>query len=189
MTLTGNRALSAIAAPAKRVLGFRPRRGKAHSPSAGGSPPDSARELRRRSGFLTHAWVLVVALSHARVQRRATRRHLAAGRVVVCDRYTLDALVYLRYAYGERHRFRLQSRLIELLSPRPALAFHLDVPAETALARKHEQYGLNDLTRLARLYREEHGRLGVRLLDGERPREELCAEIGREAWLALSPGA
>ena len=53
------------------------------------------------------------------------------------------------------------------------------------LARKAEQYSLEDLERQASLYREESLRLGVRRLDGELPREQLCAEIGLEVWRAL----
>ena len=37
-----------------------------------------------------------------------------------------------------------------------------------------------------RFYREEHAHLGVRRLDGELPREELCARIASEVWDALA---
>ena len=59
-------------------------------------------------------------------------------------------------------------------------------PQFSAYARKAEQYSLEDLTRQARLYREEAEHLGARTLDGERPREELCAEIAEEVWRALA---
>jgi thymidylate kinase len=126
-----------------------------------------------------------VAVANGITQRRETRSHLRKGRVVICDRYSLDSAVHLRYRYGEHRRFRLQAALVRVLSPRPVRAFLLDVPAETGLARKAEQYDLGQLARQVRLYREEHEQLGVRRLDGERPREELCAEIAREVWLAL----
>jgi thymidylate kinase len=189
MTLTGNRTLALVAAPAKFLIALGAR-SRARKPArASGEEPtsvvDPGRAFRRRSGLVANAWVLLVALAHARVQRRATRRHLKAGRVIVCDRYTLDARVYLRYEYGEARRFRPQTWLLRRLSPTPLRSFYLDVPPETALARKTEQFGLAELEVLTRLYREEHGALGARRLDGERKPDELCAEIAETTWRAL----
>ena len=135
--------------------------------------------------MISQIWVTIVALAHASAQRRETRAHLADGKTVICDRYTLDTAVHLRFRYGETRNFRFQVRLVERLSPRPLVAFLLDVPAATARARKAEQYSLGDLERQANLYREEAAGLDVRVLDGERPREELCAEIGELCWRAL----
>ena len=104
---------------------------------------------------------------------------------MICDRYTLDAAAHLRFRYGESHPFRFQIGLVERFSPRPLKAYFVDVSAETAHARKAEQYSLEDLTRQARLYRQEAVGLSVHRLDGERPREELCAEIAEDVWRAL----
>jgi thymidylate kinase len=186
MTLTGNRALGAIAAPVKALAAgagrLRRREDRAPATATSGAGQDEGRSLRERNRLVGEAWVLVVALAHLRTQRRAAS---ARGTVVICDRYTLDAAVYLRFGYGNRSRFRLQTGLLRTLSPRPVRSYYLDVPAETAYARKQEQYGLEELTRLVGLYREEAERLGVRRLDGERPKEELCAEIAREVWRSL----
>jgi thymidylate kinase len=137
---------------------------------------------------LSHVWVSIVALAHASAQRRSARPHLRRGRVVICDRYSLDSAAHLRYRYGPARRFRFQTTLVNRLSPLPLRAFFLDVPPETAYARKAEQYDLHALTAQARLYREEHRRLGVKRLDGERPREDLCAEIIEEVWRGLRGG-
>ena len=75
--------------------------------------------------------------------------------------------------------------LARRLSPRPLRGYFVDVPPETAYARKAEQYSLDDLTRQAELYREESARLGVHKIDGERPREDLCAKIAEDVWRAL----
>jgi len=136
---------------------------------------------------MTAAWATVVSVTNGWGQRRATVRHLRAGRVVVCDRYTLDSAVHLRYRYGETHRRRLQVWLIRLLSPTPLRSFYLDVPAETALARKADHYGLEQLRRQLPLYREESREHGARRLDGERPQAELCAEIAVDVWARLQP--
>ena len=191
MTLTGNRTLALVAAPAKSLIALGARSRARKSARVAGEEPtsvDPGRELRRRSGLVANAWVLLVALAHARVQRRATRRHLKAGRVVVCDRYTLDARVYLRYEYGEARRFEPQTWLLRRLSPTPLRSFYLDVPPETALARKTEQYGLAELEVLTRLYRGEYRTLGAQRLDGQRKPDELCAEIATDVWRAIRGG-
>ena len=148
-----------------------------------------AAAVRERSDLISQVWVTVVALAHAAAQRRATRRPLRRGTIVVCDRYTLDAAVQLRFLYGESRPYRFQIDLMARLSPRPARAYLVDVPAEVAYGRKAEQFSLTDLTRQAELYRVEADRLGVRRLDGGRPREELCEEVARDVWLHLRAGA
>jgi thymidylate kinase len=151
------------------------------SPSVAEPAVDPIKRLRERSRLATGAWVMVHALANAWSQRRLTRPHLRRGRIVICDRYTLDSIVALRVRYGAHHRFRLQRSLIAALSPRPARAYFLDVRPETAFARKGEG-GVEWLAAHRRLYLEEHEALGVRHLDGERPREEICTEIAQDVW-------
>lgn len=141
--------------------------------------------LRERSNLISQVWVAIVAVAHGQAQRRETREHLRRGKVVLCDRYTLDTAVHLRFRYGQQRNYGFQIGLVQRLSPRPLAAYLLDVPAATAHARKAEQYSLQDLEHQADLYRQEHARLDVRRLDGELPREELCSEIATEVWRAL----
>jgi thymidylate kinase len=157
--------------------------------SAPAAPASRAARLRRRSGLLTHVWVLVVAIVHARRQREAVRAASAPGTLVICDRYTLDAAVGLRRRYGEGRSFRLQVRLMEWLSPRPSLAWHVDVPAEVAGARKEEGFTGPELDRIAALYREERARLGWRRLDGRLPPSTLAAEVAEavDSGLPIAP--
>lgn len=182
-TLWENRWLGVIGWPARAGLGLLSRA----RPSNGGGPGPALTPtaVRERSGLVANVWVTVVALAHASAQRREVRSHLRRGAIVICDRYTLDAAAHLRFRYGERRSFRFQIGLVHRLSPKPLRAYFVDVPAETAHARKAEQYSLGDLTRQAKLYREEAPRLGVGKLDGERPREELCAQIAEEIWRSL----
>ena len=90
----------------------------------------------------------------------------------------------LRYEYGTERRFRPQRRLISLLSPKPRRAYFLDVPPEVAYQRKRE-WGVEWLAGHRDLYLEEAGALKVRVLDGELPREDICAQIAADVWLAL----
>ena len=117
--------------------------------------------------------------------RAARHRHLAAGRVVIFDRYVLDSFVRLRFLYGEERRFRIQRALISLLSPRPLAAFQIDIDAETSLARKDDKWSAEELGTQVRLHREERTKLDVLVLDGRRPPEELAAEIAKEVWRRL----
>jgi thymidylate kinase len=184
-TLWENRWVSIIGSPARLVLALLARiRGSGE----GGGEALSPTAVRERSGLIANVWVVVIAVAHGFAQRSETRPHLRQGAFVLCDRYTLDSAAQIRFRYGEERPFGFQTRLVELLSPKPLRAYFIDVPAETAYERKAEQYSLSDLTRQARLYREEAERLGVRRLDGRRAREELCAEIAEEVWQALGSG-
>jgi thymidylate kinase len=184
-------SLGRLARPVKRVLALTGRGGAAPtsgpdetwSESAPTHRPDHGTILRRRSRLVTFAWTTVLAAANGWWQGRETRPRVRRGRVVICDRYTLDTKVHLRYEYGERRRFRFQMLLIRLLSPTARHAFLLDVAPETAHRRKGE-YEPHQLDRRARLYREECHRLGAVRLDAERSREEICAEIARAVWLA-----
>jgi len=179
-----NRSLRLLATPAKRLLGRK-------SGDASEAPSLVARPGSDRAGggplgaLVAHGWATVVAVANGLAQRRASLPHLLRGRVVIFDRYTLDSAVHLRYLYGEARRFRLQNALIVGLSPKPLRAYLLDVAPETVVARKAVQYELDHVRRQARLYREEQEQRGVKRLDGERPREELSAEILADVWSAL----
>lgn len=192
-TLWENRWLGLIAAPARgalRLLSWlTPGRRRGRPPTADEAgvsrPPLEPARVRERSELISQVWVSIVAAAHGWAQRRTTRAHLRRGAVVISDRYTLDAAVQLRYHYGPQRLFRFQTWLLDRLSPTPLLAYFVDVPPETAYRRKPEQYDLGALTMQALLYRELAEQLGARVLDGERPREELCAEIAAEAWSML----
>jgi thymidylate kinase len=132
------------------------------------------------------AWVTLVALAYACSHGRRVARHLAAGRIVIFDRYVLDSFVRLRFFYGHRSRFRVQRLLIAALSPRPRAAFYLEVDQATSLARKADKWSASELETQAQLYREESERLGVLALDGPRAADDLAAEIAAEVWRRVS---
>lgn len=145
--------------------------------------PDPVRGLRESSNLLTDAWTVVIALANAWSQWRLMYKQLARGGIVICDRYTLDSIVAMRYAYGSERPFKPLRAALALLYPKPVRAYFLDVTPATALARKGE-WGEEWLTRHRELYLQECPRMGVTVLDGEQPREEICARIAREVWLS-----
>jgi thymidylate kinase len=150
-----------------------------------GDPGNPAPSGGRTHVLLTQAWATFVAVANALTHWRTASRHLVAGRVVIHDRYVLDSVVRLRTLYGETRSFRLQRWLLRRLSPQPLCAFLLDVPPETAFARKQDRWAIDQLARQVDLYRAEREGLGIMLVDGARPQEEICAEIAAEVWRRL----
>ncbi|HUR84054.1 MAG TPA: hypothetical protein VMY78_01805 [Solirubrobacteraceae bacterium] len=148
--------------------------------------PDRVTALRGRSRVLTELWAAAIALENVRAQRRAVRRSLGRGRIVICDRHTADSIVSLRYLVGERAPLALPRVLLRALTRRPLRAYLLDVPAETAWARKGE-HGLPWLRRHRELYLAEYEALGVRRLDGEAAPAKLAARVAGECLEALRP--
>jgi thymidylate kinase len=191
-TLWENPWLGVLGWPARTTLRLvsriRGRRGADAGDGGTAAAPLEPSSVRERSNAISQVWVAIVAFAHGQAQRRETREHLRGGKVVLCDRYTLDTAVHLRFRYGQQRNYGFQIGLVQRLSPRPLAAYLLDVPAATAYARKAEQYSLQDLEHQADLYRQEHARLDVRRLDGELPREELCSAIATEVWRALRRG-
>jgi thymidylate kinase len=132
---------------------------------------------------IRNGWVLIIALAHAWAQRKAGRPRRAD--VVICTRYTLDAIVALRFRYAADRPLRLAATLLRMLSPRPLRAYYLDVDADVAFARRAEQFGLPELERLTALYRQECEPNDVVSLDGTAPREMLCEKIALDVWSAV----
>lgn len=185
-TLWENPLLHVLGAPARAAARFASSaRGAGSGAGERAATPVEAADVRERSDLLSNVWVTIVALVHARAQRRETAPLRKAGKVVICDRYTLDSAAFLRFRYGRERSFRFQISLLDRLSPRPLRAYFVDVPPDTAWARKAEQYSLEELRAQSRLYREECPRLRVTRLDGERAPEDLCAQVAEDVWRAL----
>jgi dTMP kinase len=133
----------------------------------------------------TFVWVILTALS----LRRVLRRHLARGRIIVCDRYALDYAVFLEYRHGEHRDFKLQRWLLRSLSPKPYASYFLDVAPAVALGRKEDLYALPELTRQAEVYRSRCAEFGARRLDGEQPPDVLSRAVATEVWHRLRGGS
>jgi thymidylate kinase len=184
-----------VARPIKRLVGL-PLRAWSRARSAlGASEPLPAHErdddapahdpvtrMREASSILTDLWTLTIVVANASSQWRLMHRQLLRGGIVICDRYTLDSIVALRYSYGSERPLRAARMALSRLYPRPVRAYLIDVLPETALARKGE-WGIAWLTRHRELYLEECERLGVRVLDGEQPDAETSAQVAGELWL------
>lgn len=170
----------AARAPRSRAKGSPASDPTRHAPEA---THDPVHLLREGSDLLTDAWTVAIALANAWSQWRLMYRQLARGGIVICDRYTLDSIVAMRYSYGGERPFGPLRAVLATLYPKPVRAYFLDVAPATALERKGE-WGEEWLTRHRELYLQECPRIGVTVLDGEQPREEICARIAREVWLS-----
>jgi thymidylate kinase len=185
--LAWNRWLDRLAAPFKWMLarfgGFRP----AQSEAAGsrGREPSPGSILRERSRAVNYSWATLVAIENGIAHAVRGRRHRSRGQVVVFDRYVLDSVARLRLFYGQDRPFRLQRGLIRLLSPRPDLAFFLDLPAPASISRKQDFWSPDELERQVELLREEQRRSGITRLDAERSLEDLAREILEATWRRL----
>jgi thymidylate kinase len=141
-------------------------------------------DLPGQRPLVVHLLATIVAL----VQVLSLRVRSGTGprpRVVIFDRYTLDAIVYVRHRWGQGHPLRFQCWLIRALARRPGRAYLLQVAPAVAYARKQD-FPLENLRGRANIYREHWQALGVTRLDGERPPAELCEEIARDVWSLLA---
>lgn len=177
--LSHDRWLDAIAGPVKRLTGrvSSTATDRIVEPTGGSASgtPRGARGL----------WVVIVALANAVAHNRSVRRHLLAGRVVICDRYTLDSVVQLRSDYPPGLGNRLGVALVRALSPRPVASFYLAVPPEVATSRKAWEGSDGRLLRHARGYEAECARLGATRIDATQPADAVAAQIARETWLRI----
>jgi dTMP kinase len=106
--------------------------------------------------------------------------HLAAGTIVICDRYLASSV-----AYGEAQGLDgAWLREIQRYLPQPALTILLDIAPETAAGRKttnRDKYE-RDLALLARVrdsYRRQAEAGGWLRLDGERDKDVVAGDVQR----------
>jgi dTMP kinase len=182
--LLGNRALKILSAPPRALLRLGGRGGERMA--RWDDPPpqaDDAAGSDHPGSDLRRAWSMIVTVANSLEQQIPATRSLARGRVVVFDRSPLDLAVRMQVLY--RADVGRQRRLVRWTAPRPDVAFLLDIPAQVSLTRKHDVWSPTQLAEQASLYRQLAPRFGVRMIDGQRPPDEIAAEIAREVWLAL----
>jgi dTMP kinase len=111
-------------------------------------------------------------------RRRDVERGLAAGDVLVCDRYVASSV-----AYGEAQGVdRGWLADIQRFLPAPHLTILLDIPPEEAVRRKaagRDRYerDLALLSRVRQSYLRQAGQDGWIRLDGNRPKADVSADV------------
>ena len=161
-----------------RVVQRRSTRGKGPAPDWGG-PREN---LSRWPGFVQAAWAWLMVLDLAvrytlRVRLPLWRGRLGLGKVVVCDRYALDAAAeVLARASGGGWAVRLAVAFLRVASPRPTQAYLLDVPEPVAQARHALPISTQRLAEYRRWYLSLGPAFGARVEDGQRGAGELGDE-------------
>lgn len=106
---------------------------------------------------------------------------LLRGYIVLCDRYTYDALVELSVLSGRPEEARSwAARLLLALAPRPRLAYLLDLAPETALRRKPDEEP-DFLAQQAELYRRLAPEWGLRPVSAEAELAQVADTLTEEA--------
>ncbi len=157
-------ALDRVARAVKRLLREDPGFTRA---AAGG-----ATSLRSRQGLLGRVWSSLILVDFA---AEVLRRFARAQGVVVFDRHLIDAQVTFRVMYpGQRDlAWGIASRVI----PKADFMFHIDVPADVALARKPgEPMGDWAVRRQIEEYTRAVGE-GVTVLDGQEHPDRLALRV------------
>jgi thymidylate kinase len=126
---------------------------------------------RSRKGLVGWVWALLVTLSYVTKVRGEHRR---GGRVVVYDRHLLDALVTLDFVYGSVN-LSLQRAIVRTFVPKAAITLYLEIPAETAIARKESVvFGEHAVRQQLEHYQKRTGEVvNLVKLDATLPADEL----------------
>jgi dTMP kinase len=124
-----------------------------------------------------------------RYEKRATIESLLeAGAVIVCDRYMASSV-----AYGEAQGLDPEWLTeIQRFLPRPDLTIVLDIAPATAVERKsagRDRYerDLGLLSRVRESYLRQSSQERWVVLDGERPRDAVSADVLKAAAPLLAP--
>ncbi len=150
-------------------------------PGNSASDPWQRRAALWRRPVVRRVWPWVIALDLWRQYMARVAWPLLRGWVVIADRYVADAqaevAAYLDAA-GAGY-VPLALRLLERLSPRPAIRLLLDVPPDVAARRKAGQESEAFLGRQAEWYRRLAQAKGWHVLDAAQPLETVAGETVR----------
>jgi thymidylate kinase len=137
------------------------------------------RQLRSplaRAGFV---WLTALDLWLSNLRRVAWP--LLRGQVVIADRYVLDAAAELGQILDHPAPGRLAAmRLLRALSPRPDVAYLLEVPPQVAACRAEGAEAEELLAAQAGLCRDLARSWGAQVVANDAPFEEVSARIVRE---------
>ena len=150
------------------------------------SPIEGQNDLSRWPGPVQAIWAWFLAMDllvryTVRVRVPVWRSHFGIGKVVVCDRYVLDAAteILTRLPKGG-WMVRAAVKVLKALSPRPNVAFLLDVPEEVAQVRHELPVSIDTLRRYRGLHNTLASEYGAKVLDGTRDAVSLGDELAED---------
>jgi len=132
--------------------------------------------------------MLLYMASRAALVEEVIRPALAAGKIVISDRYVLANVVYQAHAGGLDPNEVWRVGEITVAGVMPRLVFVLDMPAQRAARRiqrtadRMESQGLEFLERVRQGFLAEAGRRpkDIAVIDADRPPEAIHADVLRE---------
>jgi thymidylate kinase len=152
------------------------------------SPEDriADRQKRLRTPWRRAAWSWLTTFELLLRYTWSVSLPLGTGKVVISDRYVDDTLAdWSAYFGDESVEQSIPARLLRWLTPRPNLAYWLDVPASVAQQRSSDDLPTHFLEALSATYRRQSqssptGRNGLQRVDGTAAWEEISQRIARE---------
>ncbi|MCH7760960.1 glycosyltransferase [candidate division TA06 bacterium] len=139
------------------------------------------RKIYLNKSWTRSLWLSTVFLELTLKYFIQVRLPLLFGKVVICDRYLLDAFVELGVTTDHpKIDQSLFGILLRKVNPRPSIGFLLDVSPKTARARKKEAELEDTLHSQTNLYREMGNRLGYTPVNGEKLFAPLSEEINHK---------
>ena len=173
-----------------KLLSGMARRSKNGASSGGNSFSDSQIDLGRRNSVFQTAWAWSMALDlvlryNWNVRLPILRGYLGAGKVVICDRYSIDAAAEMLTRIPECGRgVRMAIAFLKAFSPRPHIAFLLEVPVDVAQRRHDIAISREVVSRSRERYLELADRFGAKIISGVEPpgdiSDRLIAEVMNE---------
>lgn len=154
---------------------------------------DTATSLARRRQRLRHpvvrsGWLLYNLTGLVLRYNWHVRSRRWLGDVVICDRYTYDAVVEIRASLPDSPGLsRGAERLLIGLSPRPDVAWLMDVPADVTVARQADECrstsSCEELARQRSAYMTLAGTYGLKVLETHSRPAETTSRVVRETLL------
>jgi len=124
-------------------------------------------------------WLRFTLVEHIKKIHQLFSPHLAAKRIIVCDRYIYDSVINTAFLAGldpAQLPPLLQQASITRV-PVPAKCFYLDVPAEVAYQRKNDIVALQEIAPRVPLYQITASTLGMEVIDGTATQDEIAQLI------------
>lgn len=171
----------------KKMLGGGSARARGKDATAAALPPNEAErfeERRRRLRNPVARWVFSVVFAADLVWPYVvrTRRAMASGNVVICDRHICDALVdYALFTGTDPANPPLALKVLHTMIPRPHVAILLDVDPAEALRRKPEEGSTEHLAAARRMFLDLATARRMTIIEGGSTADEVQRVVARAA--------
>jgi thymidylate kinase len=140
------------------------------------------RQRRLRNPIARWVFSVVFATDLAWPYVVQTRRHMLAGRVVICDRHICDALVdYALFTGTDPANPPLALKVLHTMVPRPQAAFLLDVEPGEALRRKPDEGSTAHLEVARRMFLDLATARRMTIVEAGKGADEIQRGIARTA--------